>query len=134
MCRKLWNPHNFKAHVSPHEMLQAVASTSNKRFKITEQGWEVSLSHNVSVFLLYICVGDPIDFMCWLLNTLHTALGGSKKPDSSTVTYTPALVSCDVYYIIGIVYKVFQGAMRIHTRKLPPQLEVGIVYKVFQGP
>ena len=41
MCelfRKLWNPRNFKAHVSPHEMLQAVASTSKKRFKITEQG------------------------------------------------------------------------------------------------
>ena len=38
LCRKLWNPHNFKAHVSPHEMLQAAASVSKKRFKITEQG------------------------------------------------------------------------------------------------
>ena len=38
LFRKLWNPRNFKAHVSPHEMLQAVASTSKKRFKITEQG------------------------------------------------------------------------------------------------
>ena len=38
LFRKLWNPQNFKAHVSPHEMLQAVASTSRKRFKITEQG------------------------------------------------------------------------------------------------
>nr|NVI71905.1 putative U4/U6.U5 tri-snRNP-associated protein 2 [Cucujiformia] len=24
LMRKLWNPRNFKAHVSPHEMLQAV--------------------------------------------------------------------------------------------------------------
>nr|NVI71937.1 putative U4/U6.U5 tri-snRNP-associated protein 2 [Cucujiformia] len=24
LLRKLWNPRNFKAHVSPHEMLQAV--------------------------------------------------------------------------------------------------------------
>ncbi len=38
LFRKLWNPHHFKAHVSPHEMLQAVASTSQKKFKITEQG------------------------------------------------------------------------------------------------
>ena len=43
LFRKLWNPQNFKAHVSPHEMLQAVASTSNKRFKITEQGGEIDL-------------------------------------------------------------------------------------------
>ena len=40
---KLWNPHSFKAHVSPHEMLQAVASTSKKRFKITEQGTFVTI-------------------------------------------------------------------------------------------
>ena len=41
LFRKLWNPRNFKAHVSPHEMLQAVASISKKRFKITEQGEDV---------------------------------------------------------------------------------------------
>ena len=64
LFRKLWNPRQFKAHVSPHEMLQAVASTSNKRFKITEQG-------------------DPIEFLSWLLNTLHKALGGTKKSNSS---------------------------------------------------
>lgn len=36
--RKLWNPRNFKAHVSPHEMLQAVVLWSKKRFQFTEQG------------------------------------------------------------------------------------------------
>ncbi|XP_064404591.1 ubiquitin carboxyl-terminal hydrolase 39-like isoform X2 [Halichondria panicea] len=86
LFRKLWNPHHFKAHVSPHEMLQAVASTSQKKFKITEQG-------------------DPIEFLSWLLNTLHRALGGSKRRESS------------------IIYKVFQGAMNIFTRKLPPASE-----------
>jgi U4/U6.U5 tri-snRNP-associated protein 2 len=35
--RKLWNPRNFKAHVSPHEMLQAVVKCSKKRFQITQQ-------------------------------------------------------------------------------------------------
>lgn len=38
LLRKLWNPRNFKAHVSPHEMLQAVVLCSKKKFQITEQG------------------------------------------------------------------------------------------------
>lgn len=38
LIRKLWNPRNFKAHVSPHEMLQAVVLCSKKKFQITSQG------------------------------------------------------------------------------------------------
>lgn len=38
LMRKLWNPRNFKAHVSPHEMLQAVVLCSKKNFQITKQG------------------------------------------------------------------------------------------------
>jgi U4/U6.U5 tri-snRNP-associated protein 2 len=38
LLRKLWNPRNFKAHVSPHEMLQAVVLCSKKKLQITEQG------------------------------------------------------------------------------------------------
>ena len=41
LFRKLWNPRNFKSHVSPHEMLQAVSVLSKKRFKITRQGSSV---------------------------------------------------------------------------------------------
>ena len=37
LVRKLWNPRNFKAHVSPHEMLQAVVKCSKKKFQITKQ-------------------------------------------------------------------------------------------------
>ena len=37
LTRKLWNPRNFKAHVSPHEMLQAVVKCSRKKFQITQQ-------------------------------------------------------------------------------------------------
>ena len=37
LIRKLWNVKNFKAHVSPHEMLQAVVLCSKKKFQITEQ-------------------------------------------------------------------------------------------------
>ena len=38
LIRKLWNPRNFKAHVSPHEMLQAVVLCSKKKLQITDQG------------------------------------------------------------------------------------------------
>lgn len=48
LMRKLWNPRNFKAHVSPHEMLQAVVLWSEGRFKFTEQGWY--FSYKVLIF------------------------------------------------------------------------------------
>lgn len=38
LIRKLWNPRAFKAHVSPHEMLQAVVLCSDKKFQIIRQG------------------------------------------------------------------------------------------------
>ncbi|OQR71266.1 U4/U6.U5 tri-snRNP-associated protein 2 isoform 1, partial [Tropilaelaps mercedesae] len=67
LLRKLWNPRHFKAHVSPHEMLQAVVLCSKKRFQITHQG-------------------DPVDFLSWFLNSLHLALNGTNK-DSSSIIY-----------------------------------------------
>ncbi|XP_065161497.1 ubiquitin carboxyl-terminal hydrolase 39 [Atheta coriaria] len=67
--RKLWNPRNFKVHVSPHEMLQAVVLWSHKKFQFTQQG-------------------DPIDFLSWFLNELHRALNGTKKRKSSIIFKT----------------------------------------------
>ncbi|XP_064633656.1 ubiquitin carboxyl-terminal hydrolase 39-like [Lineus longissimus] len=67
LIRKLWNPRNFKAHVSPHEMLQAIVLCSKKRFQITNQG-------------------DPIDVMSWFLNALHLAMNGTKKRTSSIIS------------------------------------------------
>ena len=69
LIRKLWNPKAFKAHVSPHEMLQAVVLSSKKQFQITEQG-------------------DAVSFLSWLLNALHLALNGTKKAGSSVVYET----------------------------------------------
>ena len=87
LIRKLWNPKNFKAHVSPHEMLQAVVLCSKKKFQITEQG-------------------DAIQFISWLLNALHLALGGTKKVKSS------------------VINKTFRGSMKIQTKKiLPPDID-----------
>lgn len=60
LVRKLWNPKNFKAHVSPHEMLQAIVTTSKKKFEFTKQS-------------------DPIIFLGWFLNSL---LNSSKDKNS----------------------------------------------------
>jgi len=83
LLRKLWNPKNFKSHVSPHEMLQAVVLCSKKKFQITEQG-------------------DSVQFLSWLLNALHLALGGTKKVKSS------------------VIYRTFSGSMRIESKKVLP--------------
>lgn len=53
LMRKLWNPRNFKAHVSPHEMLQAVVLCSKKNFQITKQGNSL-VATNLSTVLYYI--------------------------------------------------------------------------------
>ncbi len=67
LVRKIWNPRAFKAHVSPHELLQEVALRSNRRFTLTAQS-------------------DPVDFLTWFLNHLHLGLGGSRtRPGSSII-------------------------------------------------
>lgn len=35
-----------------------------------------------------LTAGDPIDFLSWILNTLHTALNGTKKLSSSIINQT----------------------------------------------
>ncbi|EGD72995.1 U4/U6.U5 tri-snRNP-associated protein 2 [Salpingoeca rosetta] len=55
LIRKVNNPKAFKGHVSPHEFLQAITTSSKKQFRITEQS-------------------DPIRLLSWLLNTLDAKL------------------------------------------------------------
>ncbi|GAU97474.1 hypothetical protein RvY_08760 [Ramazzottius varieornatus] len=66
LIRKMWNSRKFKAHVSPHEMLQAVVLCSKKKFQFTKQG-------------------DAVDFICWFLNAMHKSLNGDEN--SNTVIY-----------------------------------------------
>ena len=33
LIRKMWNPFNFKGHVSPTEFLEAISIASNSKFK-----------------------------------------------------------------------------------------------------
>ena len=80
LVRKVWSPYNFKGQVSPHELLQAIMHASSNKFKIGTQA-------------------DPMDFLAWLLNALHTALGGTRKPGSS------------------IIHGALQGLVQVTTRK-----------------
>lgn len=75
LTRKIWHAKNFKGQVSPHEFLQAVMKASKKRFRIGVQS-------------------DPVEFMSWLLNTLHADLKTSKKNSS-------------------IIHKCFQGELEV---------------------
>ncbi|KAI5476575.1 hypothetical protein MNV49_007522 [Pseudohyphozyma bogoriensis] len=88
LCRKVWNPKAFKGQVSPHEFLQECSTRSAGRFKITE-------------------VGDPQEFLGWVLNTLHKDLGGNKKPKSS------------------IIYSAFQGEVRVDDQQVLTTGEYG---------
>ncbi|MBE3112310.1 MAG: UBP-type zinc finger domain-containing protein, partial [Acidobacteria bacterium] len=89
LFRKMWNPRAFRAHVSPHELLQEVALQSNKRFTLSAQA-------------------DPVDFIAWLLNTLHLGLGGSRtKPHSSVIQH------------------IFQGRMRVESQAITARADAG---------
>lgn len=68
LMRKLWNPRNFKAHVSPHEMLQAVVLCSKKNFQITKQG-NSSVATNLSTVLYYILQIRDAQYVFFSANT-----------------------------------------------------------------
>ncbi|KAG5517838.1 hypothetical protein PMAC_000292 [Pneumocystis sp. 'macacae'] len=59
----IWNPRAFRAHVSPHELLQEVCAASAGHFRLAHQS-------------------DPLDFLSWLLNRLHRDL---RSPRGSIV-------------------------------------------------
>ena len=63
-----------------YPIAQAIMHASSNKFKIGAQT-------------------DPMDFLAWLLNALHTALGGTRKPGSS------------------IIHKALQGSVEVTTRK-----------------
>ena len=76
LIRKLWNPRHFKAHVSPHEMLQAVVRCSRKKFQITEQGLPVYLSVCLSVF---VCPSRHMSVLMRCYRLLYAAAERSSR-------------------------------------------------------
>ena len=133
LFRKLWNPRNFKAHVSPHEMLQAVASTSKKRFKITEQGW----CPGWCLCLCFIIIDwFNVRWPNWIsLMVVELTTYGSWWHQKEEFKYIDW--NCHCYCILkrfvahsfaAVVYDTFRGEMKIYTRKLPPPLQVSVYY------
>lgn len=126
LAKRLWNPRLFKAQVSPHEFLQEVNKRSKGKFVITEQG-------------------DPVAFLGWLLNTLHVDLGGTKKAnssESSSVWLITLQQSLELAFIsLGIIYKTFQGEVRIQTQEFivdkrasRPVFDIGRDIKTIKSP
>lgn len=69
LMRKLWNPRNFKAHVSPHEMLQAVVLCSKKNFQITKQGNAlVPINGNCSTVHMLLSRNQVLMLIDWSLS------------------------------------------------------------------
>lgn len=58
--RKIWNCRNFKGHVSPHELLQAISIRSDKKYRLDEQS-------------------NPLKLLIWFLNNLHQEFLKNKK-------------------------------------------------------
>lgn len=66
LTRKLWNTINFRSHISPHEMVQAVVLASKKRFQLEKQS-------------------DPIQFLSWFLNNLHESINWDNNHKKSII-------------------------------------------------
>jgi U4/U6.U5 tri-snRNP-associated protein 2 len=97
LVRKIWNPRAFKAHVSPHELLQEISLKSSKRFNLTEQS-------------------DPVEFAQWFLNALHTSLGGSKSKPSIVSSVFRGKVAIESQNITA-----HAGTDRLHFTDAPTQ-------------
>ena len=80
LVRKMWSDKRFKSHVDPHMLIQAISVASNKRFRVGHRA-------------------EAGEFMAWMLNQLHTGLGGTRKPGSS------------------IIHDIFQGRVQVTTRQ-----------------
>lgn len=66
LAQKIWNPHAFRGHVSPHEVMQSVASASGGRFGPLRQA-------------------DPTDFFAWFIHTLDREIARACKKRDNVV-------------------------------------------------
>ena len=85
--------------------------------------------------------GDPIDFLSWLMNTLHKALGGTKKADSShglctsmyITVYYSILQYITVYYSILQYITVYYSILQYTTVYYSILQYITVYYSVLQG-
>lgn len=98
LLRRLWARTGLKTSVSPHEFAHEVALASSQRFGMRERP-------------------EVVDFLTWLLNTLHRDLtkaypkvGGKRLKPRPLPSGSPAQ---------SIVHECFGGLVRVHTTKTP---------------
>lgn len=60
LLRKMWNPVNFKGHVSPAEFMEAVSLASNSKFKCDMKSSDCAFGGQ----------SEPAQFLAWILNTI----------------------------------------------------------------
>lgn len=80
LIRKIWNPRNFKGHVSPHELLQAISIRSDKNFRLDQQSDPLKL---LIWSLILINLWVKLYFKkTRLINNLHTEILRIKHGES----------------------------------------------------
>jgi len=69
LLRNMWSSHRFKANVDPHMLVQAVSSTSNKRYHVGKRA-------------------DAGEFLAWLLHQLHLGVCGAAVTPAGTSSFS----------------------------------------------
>lgn len=75
LLRNMWSNHRFKSNVDPHMLVQAVSTSSNKRYHVGKRGT------------------DAGEFLAWLLHQLHVGVcagATTVTPPPLTTTSTTA--------------------------------------------
>ena len=65
LFRKMWSPHNYRAHVTPHEAVHALIEASKGKFQIGTRY-------------------DPLDLLKWMLNELSNELAIALEDPSAS--------------------------------------------------
>lgn len=70
LVRKMWSPHNYRAHVTPHEAIHALIDASGGKFQIGTRH-------------------DPLDMLKWMLNELSNELAAAVPPNATDAPQKP---------------------------------------------
>jgi U4/U6.U5 tri-snRNP-associated protein 2 len=95
LAQKVWSPAAFRGHISPHEVMQEVASASAHRFGPLVQS-------------------DPADFFAWIVHLLHREVGKSVKRDKAAGRAVPGRANKT------LVKECFQGSLEVTTFRDSP--------------
>ena len=92
---KMANPRAFRGHVSPHELIQAVTTASDRQFRLGVQS-------------------DPLHFLSFFLNRLHLEMGGEVGGGKGKGRKRGQQQS---HAAQSIISRCFQGEVKVMTTK-----------------